>query len=109
MSAGQYRDYVKIITPAVVDDGAGGQTDSMAAAEYVTAFAHIRPLSSRELANAGAVQSVGTHLITLAYRPGVDTKQLVEVVADGLTFEIVGVVDPDRRQRTLELTCVEAD
>ncbi len=107
MSAGRYRDYVKIITPALVDDGTGGQTPAMP--QFVYTFASVRPLSSRELANAGSVQSVGTHLIEMAYRSGVDTKQLVEVVADGVTFEIVGVVDPDRKQRILELTCVEAD
>jgi len=108
MSAGQYRDFVKIITPTVVDDGSGGQIET-SDPPFVTAFASIRALGSRELENAGAVQSVATHLITLAYRPGIDTKQLIEVVADGLTFEIVGIVDPDRKQRILELTCVEAD
>jgi len=110
MSAGQYRDFVKIITPAVVDDGTGGQTDDTTAQpSYVTAFAAIRPLTSREQSNAGAIQSVGTHVISMAYRPDVDTKQLIEVVADGVTFEIIGIVDPDHKRRVLELTCVEAD
>lgn len=107
MSAGQFRDYVKIITPRSVDDEAGGQTPQTP--DVVMAYAAIRALSSRELSSAGAVQSVGTHLITMPYRAGVDAKQLIEVVADGTTFEIVGVIDPDRKRRVLELTCVEAE
>ncbi|HET9267504.1 MAG TPA: head-tail adaptor protein, partial [Vicinamibacterales bacterium] len=62
MTAGQMRDWVQILTPTVSDDGRGGQSVVYPTSGPAIA-AYIRAASNREQAEAGALQTVATHIV----------------------------------------------
>jgi SPP1 family predicted phage head-tail adaptor len=106
MTAGQMRDWLQILTPAVTDDGRGGQTVVYpASGPWVAAY--VRAASHREQAAAGALQTVATHVVEVYYDPRITAdKRLRRVGPARPTLEIVGVREDDRR-RVLTLDCAE--
>lgn len=100
------RHYVCVRIPSVADDGEGGQTVSWA--DGPSLWADIRPVSAREQAIAGAVQSIASHRLFMHYdtRVTVD-RRIARVSPAGTELQILGIRDPDGRQRSIEVDCVE--
>lgn len=111
MTAGQMRDWVEILTPTEVDDGRGGQTVVYPATGPAIA-AYIRAASNREQAEAGALQTVATHILEVYPDPRITADIRLKPVGKNLqgaarpTLEIVGIRDENRR-RVLTLDCAE--
>lgn len=106
MSVGQYTKHFTVQRPLSADDGSGGQTVSWAT--VTTIWARLRAVSHRELAQAGAVQVMGTYQAVTHYTAALATTQrLVPKGWTGPTLEILGVRDPDGSQRDLWLDCAE--
>lgn len=107
MSAGYLRDRVKILTPVTADDGAGGQTVDWDNASFVYDWASIRDATSRDQLNAGAVQTLTTHVVKMHFATNrVSTEKRILRMRDDLTLEILGDPrDVDGRQRYMELLC----
>jgi SPP1 family predicted phage head-tail adaptor len=102
--AGQLRQRIDIQTVALTADGAGGATEAWS--NFVTGiYAHVEPLSGRELFQAQQVNDELTHKITARYYPGITSKMRVKYGAR--TFLIESIVDAEERHRSLELMCKE--
>jgi len=104
---------VKIMQPGEpVPDGSGGWVIEPVPANPPEMFAWIRPASLRDLENVagGTVISQATHIVTIPYHPEITTQTQLMVEHtphDDRTLNVVGVVNPDERDRDLELLCVE--
>lgn len=108
MSVGQYTKRYTVKRPVTTDDGAGGQQEGTPVT-VATIWARVRAVSNRELAQAQAVQTLGTYQVSTHYSGDLATTQrLVPKGWTGPTLEIIGLRDPDGRQRELWLDCVEA-
>jgi SPP1 family predicted phage head-tail adaptor len=90
----------------VVNDVDGGFSQSWV--DLATMSAKIEPATAADLEHmaGGAVISTATHIITVPYVAGVNTKGRVSF--NGRSFEIVGVSNPEERNIELILMCVEA-
>lgn len=107
MGAGRMRDLVRLLIPTDPDDGEGGQTVTWpnTGPEF---WAQVLPVTARESEIAGAVQSLATHRVSMHYDARiVSTARLARVAPSGITLQILGVRDPDGRQRMLDLDCAE--
>ena len=100
------RHLVRVLVPPATDDGVGGQTGSWTnGPEFM---ADIRPVSAREQAIAGAVQSIATHRVQMHYDSRVTTTRRIErLKPSGTTLQILGVRDVDGNQRWMEVDCAE--
>lgn len=106
MHAGQMRDWVQILTPTVSDDGRGGQTVVYPSSGPSIA-AYIRAASNREQSEAGALQTVATHIVEVYADARVTAdKRLKRLNGNRPTLEIVGIREDDPR-RVLILDCAE--
>lgn len=111
MHAGQMRDWVEILTPSVIDDGRGGQTVVYPTSGPAIA-AYIRAASNREQAEAGALQTVATHILEVYPDPRITAdkrlKPVGRTLAGGVrpTLEIVGIREENTRS-VLTLDCAE--
>ena len=106
MSAGQMRDWLQLLTPAVSPDGRGGQiTTWPASGPWVKAY--VRSATDREQAAAGALQTVATHIVQVHYDPRITAdKRLRRVGPAHPTLEIVGM-HPNDTERLWTLDCAE--
>jgi SPP1 family predicted phage head-tail adaptor len=108
VSLGQYTQRYEVTRAVTADDGSGGQTVSSWAV-VTTIWARLRAVSSREQAQAGAVQAVGTYQLMTHYTSAITSAhRLVPKGWTGATLEIVGVRDPDGHRRDLWIDAVEA-
>lgn len=111
MRAGSLRHRVTLRKRAETDDGHGGFADApTVVARRIPAS--VEPLLSVVRDRNAQIDPRATHRVVLRYRTGVDSG--LEVIyhdqrRGDRTFEIVGKpVDPDERQRELQLHCMEA-
>lgn len=108
MSVGQYTRRYTVKRPVTTDDGSGGQQEGTPVT-VATIWASVRAVSNRELAQAQAVQTLGTYQVTTHFSTALATTQrLVPKGWTGPTLEIIGLRDPDNARRELWLDCVEA-
>ena len=70
-----------------------------------TVWANVTPLDGLEQVNAQAVQSQISHSIKMRYVEWADPKY--QIIYRGRLLDIVSVIDPDGRRRTLEIECRE--
>jgi len=106
VSAGTFRHYLRVRIPTPVDDGEGGQTVTWRNGTSI--WADIRPISTREQALAGAVQTIATLRVFTHYDARLTAdRRLARVSPEGTELQILGVRDPDGRQRDMELDCAE--
>lgn len=103
LSAGNLRQRITIQVSTDTDDGRGGVTHSWAT--YASAWAAIRPASSREQYMAGQLQGSISHVVTMRYQAGIQPK--MRVSWGSRTLEIVGVRTEDEEGRVVVLDCVE--
>ena len=84
-------------------DGGGGFI--LTWTDVATVWAAIEPLKGAERLHAQQLQSPVTHRVTMRYRAGV--RPSMRLVFDARTLNIRAVIDPQERNRTLELLCEE--
>ena len=103
---GTFRHYMRVRIPTPTDDGQGGQ--SVAWTDGSSIWGDIRPVSAREQAIAGAIQTIATHRVTTHYDARLTVeRRLARVAPEGTELQILGIRDPDGKQRVLELDCAE--
>ena len=106
MSVGTFRHYLRVRIPTTTDDGEGGQSVTWRNGAGI--WADVRPVSAREQAIAGAVQSIASHRVFTHYDSRITVeRRLARVAPEGTELQIVGVRDPDGKQRDLEIDCAE--
>ena len=66
-------------------------------------WANVIQLDGSEVVNSQAVQSQVSHRVTMRYLANVTSKH--QVVYRGSVLDVVSVIDPDGRRRTLVLEC----
>lgn len=105
MRAGQLNKIIDIQQRSTSQDDAGQQVRTWTT--FVAGvYARIRPLSSRELLNAAAVQNEATHEVEIRYIEGVTGAMRVKFGTR--YFQIVGQPrDIEERNRKLVLMCSE--
>jgi len=112
-SIGERQKRVRLMQPgAMVPDGDGGYTQGSAPLDPPAMFARIRPATQADLERvmAGTPVTTATHLVTLPYHAGVNTKtQLVveDFPLPDRTFEVVYVGNPEERDAEVVLVCAE--
>lgn len=100
------RHLLRLQSPTDVDDGEGGQTVTWTS--LGTVWGQVLPISSREAAQAGAVQLLATHRVLVHYHTRFTARQRLDRVdPTGTQLEVIGLRDPDGYQRYLELECAE--
>jgi SPP1 family predicted phage head-tail adaptor len=100
--AGQLRHRVELQSATVVTDALGGRTQTWSA--YATTWAAI----DQQPMVQGTEDPQLLTLITIRYRTGVEHKQRV-VEADGTTYAVIAVQNPEKLNRDLVLHCMEID
>ena len=111
MTIGSMRRKVEIQAYTRTSDGGGGASISWS--KVASVWADIQPQGTREamFGQANQNREVGTAKIMIRFRRGIAAKQRIlhTYRRDGVeyteTYNIVGVADPDGRERYLELTC----
>jgi len=104
MRPGQLRHRISIQTntPTTNDfneEVEGWSTDA-------TTWASIEPMSGKELVNAQQVVANITHKIIIRFRSGIAPQQ--RILFGSRIFNIESVINPEERNRELQLLCTEA-
>lgn len=73
--------------------------------DVCTVWAHVAPLTGRELVNAQARFSEVTYRVTILYRKGITAA--MRVLFEDLTLNVGAVIDPDTEHVSLQLLCSE--
>ena len=103
MKAGELRHRITIQQKTVTQDTAGVITETWA--DLVTVWAAIEPLTGREKFLAQQVYTDMTTRVRIRYRSGIDPAMRLKY--NSRIFEINVVVNPEERNRELELLCTE--
>ena len=103
MRAATLRHRVILQSAAVSADSGGGA--STVWSDDATLWASIEPLKGTERLTAQQLESRLTHRVRLRHRIGVTTAMRVKFGAR--IFNIRAVINPDERNRLLELLCEE--
>lgn len=112
MNAGKLRHRISIETVSTSRDAYGqtGEADGeYTSVPFATVWGQVQDLSGRELYAAEEMHSQITVRITCRFFPGIVPAMIARVPMDQRTrvFDIMSVVDPDGRRRTLDLECKE--
>jgi SPP1 family predicted phage head-tail adaptor len=106
MSAGQYRHSLGLRIPVTTDDGEGGQATTWTDGPQL--WADVQPISAREQSLAGAVQTIASHRVSTYYDTRITGERRFKRLAPtGPELQILGVRDPDGRQRWMDVDCAE--
>lgn len=98
------RHQILIREKQLVDDGYGGQTETLVTIHDT--WAAIWPVSAKEARENMRIESNVTHNIRIRYRPGI--KAAMIVVFGTRTFEIKGPpINVEERNIKLDLVCNE--
>lgn len=98
VTVGEMTEFISLRRRTLIDDGAGGATESMA--EYGTAWAHIRPQSGREAEAAGRTDAQRGYLIVMRYRDDVREADVVRWNSRDLNIRFIHA----RGEREIYLT-----
>ena len=101
--AATLRHRVSLQSAADTADGGGGA--ATVRSDVATLWASIEPLKGAEHPSAQQLESRLTHRVRLRHRIGVTTAMRVKFGAR--IFNIRAVINPDERNRLLELLCEE--
>jgi len=101
--AGELRHRLTIEIPQRLSDGAGGAIVTWA--QVASIWAHIKPVSARELRAAEQRAEKLTHKIILRYRS--DINATMRLVGAGRIFNINAIINEDERDHWLVCFCVE--
>ena len=103
MRAATLRHRVVLQSAADTADGGGGAATAWS--DVATLWASIEPLKGTERLTAQQLISPLSHRVRLRHRDGVTTTMRLKFGAR--TFNIRAVINPDERNRLLELHCEE--
>jgi head-tail adaptor len=113
MAVGRMDKLVTLEAPgAPVPDGAGGYTETWAALDPPTMWAHLDSLASADMERltADTIVASGTHAITLGYHPGVTVQTRITYTDPNRgprVFQVLGLRDPEEARRELVLVAAE--
>lgn len=115
MEAGKLRHRVTIIAPEQSVDPASNEDlvehmEGTGSGE--TVWANVRPRSAREQLQAGQVEHVVTHVVTMRYRSGLTTGHILRLGASEWSettrdLEITGIINVDERDVELQILAKE--
>lgn len=100
---GTLRHRVTIQSETRTADGAGGFT--LTWADVATVWGAVEPLKGMERLRAQQIEAPVTHSVTIRHRTDVSTKERIKFGTR--LFNIRDVINPDERDRWLELLCEE--
>lgn len=100
---GKLRHRVTIQSESTTADGGGGFT--LAWTDVTTVWAAVEPLKGAERLRGQQLEAAVTHKITIRHRSDVTTKQRLKFGTR--LFNVRAVINPDERDRWLELLCEE--
>ena len=103
VQAGTLNRRITLQTRAPAQDSYG--QESITWSDWATCWAHIRPMSGREILAAQAINAETTHIVTIRYRPGVNAG--MRLLFGSRIFNIEAVIEPEMAHVTLELQCSE--
>lgn len=106
MQSGRLRERVTIQAESVTRDASGEEL--LTWAEVATVWASVTPGASNErfLASAGQRVAEVTHTVRLRFKTGLTPKMRL-IWESTRILEIISVIDPDMRNRTIVLLCSE--
>lgn len=110
ISAGKMRHRIALIAPALSQDSTGGVDPASAEGDiFAETWASVEALTGRLREVYGAQQKVGQlyYRVSMRWMDGIHTSFLVNW--KGHSMQILEVVDPDGKQKRLDLVCVERD
>lgn len=103
MRAGPLRNKITIQSVTETSDGMGGFTEAWAT--YTTAYAEIKPVKGEEALEHKKLEHGLVHRIWIRYQPGITTK--MRIVWGSRTMKIIGLRNPDERNKMLEIIADE--
>lgn len=106
MQTGRLRERVTIQAESVTRDASGEEL--LAWVDETTVWASVTPGASSErfLASAGQRVAEVTHTVRIRYKTGITPKKRLLWESTRI-LEILSVIDPDMRNRTIVLLCSE--
>ncbi|MAU40975.1 MAG: hypothetical protein CMF31_05065 [Kordiimonas sp.] len=105
MNIGDLRERVTLEQTVKTADGGGGYSQSW---ESVGVFpARVRPLTAREVAQAGQEIAQSRYEVTMRYRDGVTTAMRLQW--QGRILNIETAQNRDERRRFLTMACLEGE
>jgi SPP1 family predicted phage head-tail adaptor len=103
MKIGDLRHRIELQKPKNTADNMGGFTVTWGT--MTTIYAAVWPVSAKELIQAKENKMTITHRIRIRYRD--DIKSSWRIKFGVRYFDIESIINPDERNRTLELLCKE--
>lgn len=103
MRTGEFRHRIALQSATQTDDGMGGFTEAWATEE--TVWAAIWPLKGSTLIDSLKLETTITHRIVIRYKSGI--QPYWRVLYGTRVFTIDSIINPDERNRYLELMCWE--
>lgn len=94
---GRFRHALSLQRVEPISDGAGGHDEAWS--EEALVWAHVEPISARQIVGADQRIEETTHRVTFRFREGVVAG--MRFVRNGRTLHIVTVQDPDETGRYL--------
>ena len=111
MNVGSLRHRVSIEIVSSFQDAYGqtGESLSPSSVPFATVWGDVQDVSGAEPFGAEELHAQITTRITIRFYPGISPAMIARVPMDQKTrvFDILAVVDPDGRRRTLHLDCKE--
>ncbi len=105
MRSGQLRHRITLERPRQTDVSAQGQ--SVEVWEEVGRFwAAVEPLSARQFVSGDQQRGETTHTVRIRWIDGVTLRDRIDF--NGRKLNIASVINPDERNRELQLICVES-
>ncbi len=102
---GDFRSVIDIIDPGVEPDGEGQIGDPVTIASGL--YAKIEAISARELYKTQQVLDEVVYRVTIPYTP--DLKTRYQVLFEGRTWDIYGILDPDMLHVELRIMCSQSE
>ena len=101
MRAGKLRHRLALQNATETDSGTGTGHLDKTWTTYATVWGSIEPLSGRELVEQEQVQSEVTHKTKIRYQSAITSEH--RIVFKTRTFQIVTMLNPEERNREIEL------
>ena len=103
MLAGRLRHRLVFENESLAADGQGGSTRTWGT--RATVSGSIKPLRSEERFYNEQLNANGTHEVVIRYRSDIEASDRISF--DSRYFQIVGIINPNERDRQLVITCKE--
>lgn len=114
LRAGKLRHRIEIVKPYGGGQDSTGAVSLASMSPVATVWGAIEAISGRDTLAAQQFNSICTHKVTIRYRGPSQAAPLSIVAADqiwfkGRVFQVLGVLNPDERTKTLILLVVEVN